>query len=186
MFQDVSILTVATSTMLLQMEEFGIKHQYAANTRLSKAMKLLRLLCLLKNASGLRSPPTHLTERDPLEHPVFGPRSQTRVSGCPQTPNCWVALQESAVFLQHEDVPRKFHVAHFRGCPTLFNKHTFEPDLLVKPIYVPADKAHCRGWAFEAVLSKARFRRIPRNGKSTFTIMSLHCQSTVAKRRSTA
>ena len=129
-----SVLTVATSTMLLQMEEFGIKHQYAANTRLSKAMKLLRLLCLLKNASGLRSSPTHLTGRDPLEHPVFAPKSQTRVSRSPRTPNCWVALQESAVFLQHEDVPRKFHVVHFRGCPTLFDKHTFEPNLSVESI----------------------------------------------------
>ena len=170
--------------MLSQMEEFWIKHQYADNTRLSKAMKLLRLLCLQKNASGLRSPPTHLTRRDPLEHPVFAPKSQTRVSGSPQTPNCWVAPQESAVFLQHEDVTCKFHMAHFRGCPTLFNKHTFE--LLVKSIYVPADKAHCRGWAFEAVLSKARFRGIPGNGKSSFAIMSLHCHSTVAKRRSIA
>ena len=143
------------------------------------------LVCAEKR---LRTPqhPTHLTGRDPLEHPVFGPRSQTRVSGSPRTPNCWVGLQESAVFLQHENVSRKFHVAHFRGCPTLFNKHTFEPDLSVELIYVPPDKAHCCGWAFEAVLSKARFRRIPRNGKSTFTFMSLHCQSTVAKRRSIA
>ena len=31
------------------------------------------------------------------------------------------------------------------------NKDTFEPDLLVKWIYVPAAKAHCSGWAFEAV-----------------------------------
>ena len=39
------------------------------------------------------------------------------------------------------------------------------------------------GWVFQAVFSRAFFRRIPRNGKSYFTMMSLHinkqlCQET--------
>ena len=34
------------------------------------------------------------------------------------------------------------------------------------------------------MVPKARFGRIPRNGKSSFTIMTLHCHSAVAKKRS--
>ena len=95
-------------------------------------------------------------------------------------------LQESSDFLQHEDTIRQFHVAHCRGCAALSNKHTFEPDLQVKSVYVPADTAYCSGWAFEALLSSARFRRIPRNGKSSFTTKSLHYQNAVEKKRSIA
>ena len=69
---------------------------------------------------------------------------------------------------------RQFHVAHLRGCSTLINKHTCELDIDVYSICVPADKAHCSGCAFDAVVSKARLRRTPRKCKSSFTIMSLH------------
>ena len=72
----------------------------------------------------------------------------------------------SEEFLLHQDITRQFHVAHFRGCATRFNKHTFKPDLGIKPIYILADKAKCEGWAFEAVVTRARFGRIPRNGTS--------------------
>ena len=60
---------------------------------------------------------------------------------------------------------RQFHVAHFCWCGTLCNKGTFEPDLQVKSVYVPAVKAYCCGWAYEAVLSTVRFRRVPRNSE---------------------
>ena len=38
----------------------------------------------------------------------------------------------------------QFHVAHFLGCATLFNKDSFEPDLLVKSIYVPGTTSYCK------------------------------------------
>ena len=97
-----------------------------------------------------------------------------------------VALQEAAELLQHEDMTCQFHVTHFRGCATFFNKHMVELDLEVKSIYVPADKAHGSGWASKAVVSTVRFRRIPRKGRSSFTIMSLHCYKAVAQKRSIA
>ena len=92
-----------------------------------------------------------------------------------------VALDKNP--FQHQDITRQFHVAHFNGCATLFNQHTLEPDLEVKSIYVLADKACCGGWACEAVVSEAWFRRIPRTGKSSFTMISLHCHNAVAKKR---
>ena len=47
---------------------------------------------------------------------------------------------------------------------------------------IPAES----GWAFEAVISRARFRRTPRNGEQFFTMMSLYCQNAVAKQRGIA
>ena len=87
---------------------------------------------------------------------------------------------------QHADITRQFYVAHFRGSSTLFNKHTFEPDIEVNSVYIPSDKAYCSGWAFEAAASKAQFRRIPRKRKSCFAMMSVHCQNAVAEKRSIA
>ena len=70
------------------------------------------------------------------------------------------------------------HGALFRGCVTLFN---------VKSIYVPRDTSYYRDWAFEAVITKARFQRTLLDEKKTsFTIVSLHCHHAVAKRRSIA
>ena len=70
------------------------------------------------------------------------------------------------------------HVAHFLGCAAPFNKRTFVPDLDVKSIDVPAAKAYCGGWAFEAVLSKARCRRFPR----TASRVSQSCRCAVTTR----
>ena len=39
-----------------------------------------------------------------------------------------VALQESREFMDIEFIKNEFHIAHFRGCSTLFSKSTFEPD----------------------------------------------------------
>ena len=39
------------------------------------------------------------------------------------------------------------------------------------------------GWVLQAVISRASFRRIPRNGKSYFTMMSLHIHNHYAKKR---
>ena len=68
------------------------------------------------------------------------------------------------VALQHDSATNKFHIAHFRGLnPTRTSSQFLRP---------PA-RACCPGWAFEAVTCKARFRRFPRNGMSSFTMMSL-------------
>ena len=42
------------------------------------------------------------------------------------------------------------------------------------------------GWAPQAVISRAYLRRIPRNGKSYFTMMSLHINDQLAKKRGIA
>ena len=39
------------------------------------------------------------------------------------------------------------------------------------------------GWVLQGVISRASFRRIPRNGKSHFTMMSLRINNTFAKKR---
>ena len=71
---------------------------------------------------------------------------------------------------------RQFHVVQFRGCGSLVNKDTFEPDRQVKSIHIPADKAYCSGWALEAGASKARFRRIL--GMASPVLQSCHCTAT--------
>ena len=111
-----------------------------------------------------------------------GPLAQTRTasSGDGTSLPC-----KSQLIFWHEDITRLFHVTHFRGCAALFNKHTSEQDIEVKAIHNPTDKANCSGWALEAVISNARFRRTPSNGKP-YTMMSLHCQNAFAKKRSIA
>ena len=39
------------------------------------------------------------------------------------------------------------------------------------------------GWVLQAVISRASFRRIPRSGKSFFTVVSLHINNTYDKKR---
>ena len=128
---------------------------------------------LVDRAPGLHSPSISLTR----VRAICGLSKQTRLSLEDHIAGPWhiVPLQESVEFLQHEVITRQFHAVFFRGGAILFNKDTCEPDFQVKSAHVPADKADCSGWAFEAVVSKARFRRIPRKGKFSFTVMSLHC-----------
>ena len=71
------------------------------------------------------------------------------------------------------------------GAPRSSTRTRFEPDLQVRSICVPRT-GRIAVWAFEAVIAKARIRRIPRIGKSWFATMSLHCHNTVAKKRSIA
>ena len=79
---------------------------------------------------------------------------------------------------------QEFHIAHFHGCATLFSKNTFESDLEVKSIFVPGNTTYCRELPSEAVITQAHFRRVPKDGKAPFTMISLHCDNEVAKRRS--
>ena len=39
------------------------------------------------------------------------------------------------------------------------------------------------GWVLQAVISRTSFRRIPRNGKYYFTMMSLHMNNQYAEKR---
>ena len=39
------------------------------------------------------------------------------------------------------------------------------------------------GWVLQAVISRASFRRLPLNGKSLFTMVSLHINNQFAKKR---
>ena len=54
-------------------------------------------------------------------------------------------------------------------------------DLETKSIFVPGNTQYCRECALEA-----NFRRVPKDGKSSFTMTSLHFDNVVAKRRSIA
>ena len=82
-------------------------------------------------------------------------------------------------------INNEFHIAHFCGCSTLFNSNSFEPDLEAKSLVVLRTQ-NCQEWAVEAVITKARFRRVPKDVKDSCTMISLHCQIEVAKRRSIA
>ena len=77
----------------------------------------------------------------------------------------------------------------FAGCAILLNKDTFHPDIKVSSIHLH-DTRNVQhqvinegqsGWVSQAVISRASFQRLPRNGKSFFTMMSLHINHFVKK-----
>ena len=84
-----------------------------------------------------------------------------------------------------------FYVKHYAGCAVLFNKDSFHSDIKVTSVYLhdtrnwqqQVMKEVQSGWVLEAVISRALFRRLPRNGKSFFTVMSLHINNHYAKKR---
>ena len=102
-----------------------------------------------------------------------------------------IALQEAIAYLQHECLANHFYITHYAGCAVLFNKDTFHSDVKVKSIYLHdtrngQQQVVSEGqskWVLQAVISRASFRRIPRNGKSYFTMMSLHINNHFAKKR---
>ena len=71
-----------------------------------------------------------------------------------------------------------------------FNKGTFHPDIEVSSIYLHDTRNGQHqvvnggqlGWFLQAVISRASFRRLPPNGKSFSTKMSLHTNHFVKKR----
>ena len=87
-----------------------------------------------------------------------------------------IAFQEH---LEHENLTNRFHISHFAGCAVLFNKDTFYPDVRVNSVYIHDTKTGQQqvvrksetGCVLQAVVSRAAFRRVPRNGKSYFTMM---------------
>ena len=77
------------------------------------------------------------------------------------------------------------------GCVVLCNKDTFYSDVRVNSVYIhdtrngqqQVAKEGQSGWVLQVVISRATFGRIPRNGKSHFTVMSLHINNKYAKKR---
>ena len=102
-----------------------------------------------------------------------------------------ITLQEAIEYLEHDFLTNRFHVTHYGGCAILFNKDTFFSDIKVSSFYLHDTRA-CEkykitegesGWVMQGVVSKAAFRRQPRCGQQTFTVMSLHINNNFAKKR---
>ena len=72
---------------------------------------------------------------------------------------------------------------HFAGCAVTFNKDTLHSDITLKSISLHDNRngEGQSGWVLQAVFSRASFCRVPRNGKSYFTMMSLHISNPCAK-----
>ena len=94
-------------------------------------------------------------------------------------------------YLQHECLTSHFYITHFAGGAVLFNQDTCHSDIKVKSIHLHDTRngQHLavtqgqKGWVLQAVISRALFRRILRDGKSYFTMMSLHINNRFAKKR---
>ena len=105
-----------------------------------------------------------------------------------------ITVQEAIEYLQHECLMNHFYITHFAGCAVLFNNETLHSDVRVMSVYthdtrtaeqqVVKEVKSC--WVLQAVISHASFRRIPRNGKSYFTMMLLHVNNQYAKKRGLA
>ena len=101
-----------------------------------------------------------------------------------------ITLQESIEYLDHEFLTHRFHVTHYGGYSILFDKDTFHPNIKVTSVYLHDtgdDQQHDvqgeSGCVLQGVISRASFRRLPHNGKSFFTMMSLHINNQLAKKR---
>ena len=65
------------------------------------------------------------------------------------------APQESVEFLDNGATQVNFMLLIVVDAPPCVNTDTFEPDLQVKSVFVHSGNAHCTGWTFEAVITKA-------------------------------
>ena len=91
---------------------------------------------------------------------------------------------------QHDSLSNHYHISHRAGCAVLFDKDTLYPDVRVSSVYNHDLKIEHQivregevGWVFQAVMSRAAFRRVFRNGQCDFTMMSLHIHNAYAKKR---
>ena len=104
--------------------------------------------------------------------------------------HCATAIE----YLQHKCLTNHFEITHFAGCVVLFNKDTFHSDIKVYSVHLhdigsgqqQVVREGQSGWVLQAVISRASFGRVPRNGKSYFTMMSLRIHNTYAKKRGIA
>ena len=105
-----------------------------------------------------------------------------------------IALQKAIEYFQRDSLANRFHISHFAGCAVLFNKDTFYLDVRVSSVYIHDTKNGLQqviregeaGWVFQAVVSRAAFRRVRRNGKLFLTMMTLHTNDHYAKKRGIA
>ena len=105
-----------------------------------------------------------------------------------------VTLQEASDYVEHDILQERFHVTHFAGCATLFNKDTFYPDISVKSIYLHDTRRGLpdqiiegeQGWVLQGVLSRASFRRAAVSGQKFFTVLSLLIGNIYAKKKGIA
>ena len=105
-----------------------------------------------------------------------------------------IAVQEAIEYLQHDSLTNHFHISHHAGCAVLFNKDTFYPDVRVSSVDIHDTKNGLQeviregeaGRVFQAVVSRAAFRRVPRDNKPFFTMMSVHINTHYAKKRGIA
>ena len=102
-----------------------------------------------------------------------------------------ITLHGAIEYIDHEFLTTRFHVTHTEAVPSFSTKTLFFPDIKVTSIYFH-DARHSQpdkviegetGWVIQGVVSKASFRRKPRGGKSSFTVMSLHINNNSAKKR---
>ena len=102
-----------------------------------------------------------------------------------------ITLQEAIEYLEHDFLTNRFHVTHYGGCAVLFNRDIFFSDIKVSSICLHDIRA-CEqdkikegeyGWVIQGVVSRAAFRRQPRSGRKSFTVMSLHINNNYAKKR---
>ena len=102
-----------------------------------------------------------------------------------------ITLQEAIEYLDHEYLTNRFYVTHHGCCAILFNKDTSHQDIKVTSVYLHDTKDPQQqdvkegesGWVLQGVISRASFRRLPRNGKSFFSTMSSHIYNQFAKKR---
>ena len=96
-----------------------------------------------------------------------------------------IALQEAIEYLEHDYLTSHFYVTHFAGCAVLFNKDTFslgqQSHFRLPPRYQRSAAGRERKTIRVGATSchTASFQRLPRNGKSLFTTMSLRCLNVV-------
>ena len=101
-----------------------------------------------------------------------------------------LARQEAIEYLHHECFTNHFHITHFAGCAVLFNKDSFHSDVRVDSVYIhdttngqqQVVKEGQTGWFLHSAISIATFRRIRSNGKSYFTMISLHVDNQRAQK----
>ena len=83
-----------------------------------------------------RAPQTPCHFDRAVEHLLLEPLAHAWLSSGRHKPYCRAVARCRAagviVFLGDDAITRQLHVAHFRGCATLFHQNTFEPDLRVK------------------------------------------------------
>ena len=93
------------------------------------------------------------------------------------------SFPEASEYPQHDSLTNHYHISHCAGCAVLFDEDTFCPDVRVSSVYIHDSKMGHQivregeaGWVFQAVVSRAAFRRVLRNGKWYFTMMSLYAR----------